>query len=443
MSELIDAAVLMPHAPILVPDVGRGREQEAAATVEAMRRAAERVLSGGPELVVIISPHAPRHRGAFGVSGGARLRGDFGQFGAENAALETAVAEGFVRRLRERSREAEVRVEEVVFPQGLDHGTLVPLWFLQEAGWKGPAAVISLPSEEDAPVAVLAAPLREAASGAHVAIVASGDMSHRLKPGAPAGFHPRAAEFDRTFLDLLCSRPGAIQEIDPTLRELAAEDVVASTELALAAVGGEDPCEVFSYEGPWGVGYAVADLRPCATAWAAGGEHLPAVARAAIADALGAGAPALPRLPAGRRAGVFVTLRSPAGELRGCIGSIEPRERDLPSETWRNAREAALRDPRFPPVSAAELSSLRITVSVLHPPEVVASEAELDPRRFGVIVSAGRWKRGLLLPGIRGIDSPSEQLRIAKQKAGLAPHDPVTIQRFRVDEFEEVAPPQT
>lgn len=166
-------------------------------------------------------------------------------------------------------------------------------------------------------------------------------------------------------------------------------------------------------------------------------RDLPALARQAIAAHLSGRRPsgaAHPRAPA---AGVFVTLRNPDGSLRGCIGSIAPVEHDVFAETARSAVLAATRDPRFPPVRADELPRLSIEVSVLAPDEPVNGLSDLDPERYGVIVSDGAGRRGLLLPGIDGVDDAATQVAIARQKAGIGAAEPVRLSRFRVTKAKE------
>ena len=137
----------------------------------------------------------------------------------------------------------------------------------------------------------------------------------------------------------------------------------------------------------------------------------------------------------GQPAGVFVTIHTRStGELRGCIGTIEPCEPDLALETIQNAISAATHDPRFPPIRPRELNDLEIDVSVLHPAEPIGSPAELDPRQYGVIVRQGT-RRGLLLPDIPGIDDAETQVAIARQKAWIGPKDPVNLYRFKVDKY--------
>jgi aromatic ring-opening dioxygenase LigB subunit len=136
-------AVLMPHAPILVPAVGGERGRAAQASCQAMREAAARVMSFQPETVVLISPHSPRRARAFGLWGGERLHGSFAQFNAADAQVslpnDTPLAQAIVTEATSRDQ-----ATWMIDSQDLDHGALVPLWFLAEAGWAGPTVVLSL-----------------------------------------------------------------------------------------------------------------------------------------------------------------------------------------------------------------------------------------------------------------------------------------------------------
>ena len=133
------------------------------------------------------------------------------------------------------------------------------------------------------------------------------------------------------------------------------------------------------------------------------------------------------------RAGVFVSLHA-HDELRGCIGTIEPREPDVALEVIHNAVSAATQDPRFPPVDPSELDELDISVDVLMAPEPIVSMAELDPKRYGVIVESG-LRRGLLLPDLEGVDTAEYQVAIARRKAGISSGEPVQLYRFEVKRY--------
>ena len=163
-------------------------------------------------------------------------------------------------------------------------------------------------------------------------------------------------------------------------------------------------------------------------------EPLLLLARGAIDQRLTGVAADRPPLPAGidrpARA-VFVTLWTLDGSLRGCIGSLDPVAADLSGEVMRCAVLAATEDPRFPSVEASELAELTIEVSVLGPSELVDDRRVLDPRRYGIVVSSGR-RRGVLLPGIDGVETAEEQIEIACRKAGITLDEEIELQRFEV-----------
>jgi AmmeMemoRadiSam system protein A len=134
------------------------------------------------------------------------------------------------------------------------------------------------------------------------------------------------------------------------------------------------------------------------------------------------------------RAGVFVSIHR-LGELRGCIGTIEPQRANVAEEIMLNAISSATRDPRFLHITPDELKDLDYSVDVLTEPEPVKSQDQLDPRHYGVIVEAG-WRKGLLLPDLEGVDTAEEQLNICRLKAGIMPDEPVKLYRFEVRRYK-------
>ncbi len=134
-----------------------------------------------------------------------------------------------------------------------------------------------------------------------------------------------------------------------------------------------------------------------------------------------------------KRAGVFVSLKKD-GQLRGCIGTVEPVRACLAEEIIANAISAATRDPRFLPVEESELDELVCSVDVLEPAEE-CQLCDLDPKRYGVIVENG-MRRGLLLPDLEGIDTAEEQVEIAKRKAFIGSNEPVKLYRFKVTRYK-------
>lgn len=133
-------------------------------------------------------------------------------------------------------------------------------------------------------------------------------------------------------------------------------------------------------------------------------------------------------------AGAFVCMKL-GGDLRGCIGTIEPVRHSLAEEIIDNAISAAARDPRFLPVASEELPLLEVSVDVLFPPEAIEGPEQLDPKRYGVIVESGS-RRGLLLPDLEGVDTVEQQVDIARQKASIRRSEPVMLYRFEVRRYE-------
>lgn len=138
----------------------------------------------------------------------------------------------------------------------------------------------------------------------------------------------------------------------------------------------------------------------------------------------------LPAAMMEQRAGVFVSLHED-GDLRGCIGTLEPVRSCVAEEIIRNAISACSQDPRFPAVRADELDHIVCNVDVLTEPEDIDGIDQLDPKVYGVIVSRG-WKRGVLLPDLEGVDTVEYQVAIAKRKAGIPDDADCSLQRFRV-----------
>jgi MEMO1 family protein len=459
--------LITPHAPIEVPEVGHDRSRATAATTAAMEICRGLLERFDPDAVVLMSPHAPILRDAFLVDTAERYSGDFGDFGATRfklaargdvelarAILDTAAKEGipvFDRASTETLESGE-----------LDHGALVPLSFLDRSGrWPLVELSLSLLPYETHTAFGRAVGAAAACLGRRVAFIASGDSSHRLTPGAPAGYAPDAAQFDETVARLVAAGDfHDLARIDPQLIEDAGECGLRSWITLGGFLEGRDfATRVLSYEGPWGVGYltAVAADPPVidelssaavdATASRGRKGGMPgdeesavvALARRTIDTYVRYGTEIdfedqgdeLLR----SSAGAFVSLhRGRDGDLRGCIGTITPFRENLAEEIVHNAIQAATGDPRFPPLSPEELDDLEISVDVLHEAEPVNGLDALDPRSYGVIVTNGH-RRGLLLPDLEGVDTPEHQVAIAMQKAGIRPGERIALERFKVDRY--------
>jgi MEMO1 family protein len=434
----------------MVPEVGRDSIARVEDSIEAMAELTKRLIDSGAESVIVISPHAPLEVDSFVAYEGPEVFGDFANFNAPDSCFAARVDDELLATIKET---AAVDRYEVLSLAGhdLDHGTAVPLYFLFRNGWEGRVVTLgySFLSNEDH--LRFGSCIKRAVErvGRRVAFIASGDLSHRLKPHAPAGYNPGAHVFDEQVIDALRSNaPQKIAEIDYDLRRLAGECGYRSMLVAIGACS-ELPlsCEVLSYEAPFGVGYLVAQLtnqsRVSEAEQQLATDYLdpPALARQAVETYIRHGDIFDARRGArgllGAPAPCFVSLKTLDGDLRGCIGTIEPARDTLAQEIVANAISAATNDPRFEPVRVEELSNLRYSVDVLFPPEETVME-DLDPAVFGVIVEdESGARRGLLLPDIPGIMDAKQQVEIAARKGGIAPNDPIKLWRFRVERFRE------
>jgi AmmeMemoRadiSam system protein A/AmmeMemoRadiSam system protein B len=434
---------IAPHPPIMVPEVGRESIAGVVDSIDAMAELTRRIIESGAESVVLISPHAPLEADAFVTHAGPEVFGDFSHFDAPDTYFTVEIDEGLLTAIKEAADACGYEVSNL--PENtLDHGTAVPLYFLLRNGWQGKVVTLgySFLSNEDH--VRFGTCIRKAVDsvGRRVAFIASGDLSHRLKPRAPAGYNPDAHVFDEEVVDALRSNaPQKIVTIDHNLRRLAGECGFRSMLVAIGA-SADLPlsCEVLSYEAPFGVGYLVAQI----TNQASESEEnldLPALARQAIEAFVLSGTILEPPKSVGGflrpRAPCFVSLKTLSGELRGCIGTIEPVRDTLAEEIIANAISAATTDPRFEPVRPDELSNLRYSVDVLLPAEE-AVVSDLDPRVYGVIVAdESGTRRGLLLPDIPGIDNAEQQVEIAARKAGIPASEPIRLWRFKVERYRE------
>ncbi|MBQ8988020.1 MAG: AmmeMemoRadiSam system protein A [Lachnospiraceae bacterium] len=454
------AAFMVPHPPMIVPAVGRGSEKQIQKTIDAYEQVADEIAALAPETIIITSPHTVMYADYFHISPGKGAKGDFGRFRAAQVSFDEEYDRELVSEL------ASIASEQG-FPAGvmgerdkqLDHGTMVPLYFVRNkyTGAKIVRIGLSgLPLSEHYRFGQM---IREAVNrtGRRVVLIASGDLSHKLQDYGPYGFAEEGPQYDARIMDV-CSRAafGELFDFDETFCDRAAECGHRSFVIMAGAFDGlAVKATQLSHEDVTGVGYGICTFYP--------GEK--DESRHFLKQYLGGAAKRLaekrakedpyvqlarksveyyilhhrkmempedlPEELLTKRAGAFVSIHE-HGKLRGCIGTISPVRDCVAREIIDNAVSASTRDPRFDPIRANELKWLEISVDVLGEAEPISSAAELDVKRYGVIVSKGR-KRGLLLPDLDGVDTVEEQISIAKSKAGIADWDTnVELQRFEV-----------
>ena len=459
------AGFMLPHPPLIIPEIGRGEEQKIHSTTLSCRQAGREIAALRPETIVLLSPHQTMYADYFHISPGRSARGDFGQFGAKQVCLEVSYDTEFVTYLGgvagSRNLHAGTLGER---EKKLDHGTMVPLYFVNQYYTEYRLVRVGLSGFPLTAHYRLGQCIREVSEilGRETVIIASGDLSHRLKEDGPYGYRKEGPEYDARIMDVMGRGAfGELLEFPESFCETAAECGHRSFTVLAGAFDGTRP-EVrrLSYEGPFGVGYGVCTYHARNTKEspsreenrnfleqfeAREKERLRArqekedpyvkLARHTIETYLRTGK--LPSVPEGlpeelysRRAGAFVSLKED-GKLRGCIGTIQAVQNSLAEEIIRNAVSACSEDPRFPPVEQWEAERLTISVDVLGDTERISSPGELDVERYGVIVTKGS-RRGLLLPNLEGVDTVEQQIAIAKQKAGIPEQETVELERFEV-----------
>lgn len=255
---------IAPHPPLLIPDVGGSRIDQVADSQRALREFSRRLVDTNSETVVVISPHSPLDPHVFTARSTAELTGDFRDFYAPAVKLSFLNDPEMLDAIELASVTEDVVFQKLSRDYPLDHGALVPLYYLHEAGWRGRVVVIGFTYQSNDKHLAFGRAIAKAADAIkrRVALVASGDLSHRLIVGGPYEYEPTAHLFDEQVVDAIARGDSSgVISIDPDLRERAGECGYRSIVIALGCAGESlSDHQVLSYEGPFGVGYMVAVL---------------------------------------------------------------------------------------------------------------------------------------------------------------------------------------
>ncbi len=466
------AAFVMPHPPMAIPNVENERKHLVGHTISAMREAARQLREVAPETVFIITPYAASYIDYIHLSPGNAASGSFAELGNDELSYEVLYDSELVERIcTEVGREGISAGTQGTVDPSLDEGFLIPLHFIQESfaekEYFAPLFVrCSISGLSPAEHYRFGEIVARVAQEMHrrVAIVASTNLSCRISPESPYGYSPAGPLYDSMVCGALSSTEFLpLLTAEQSLREDAAEYGLAALQI-LAGTLDETrvSSDLISYEGPFGVGYAVASFFPTEDigtdpsrdfltafeAWSkqsrerrrSNEDAYVSLARSALETYVLTGeqldlsrdvSEDLPGELLQSSTGVFVTIRQ-AGNLRGCIGTIMPHSATLASEICANVIAAGNSDPRFPSITADELDDLIYEVAVLHEPETCTLE-DLNPTLYGVVVNTPDGRRGIMLPGMEGISSVDEQVMAAALKGGIAlGRDEVYYQRFKV-----------
>lgn len=465
----ISAFYTMPHPPIIIPEVGKGEEKKIKATADALDKAAIEIASSDADTIIIITPHGSVFSDAVALSSEKSIKGTLGKFGAPEVSFEQEIDIALTEKIIELSAEENILSARITKSSAkrygidyeLDHGTMVPLYFINKRFSNYKLVHITYGMLSKMQLYKFGMCIRKAVeeSNAKAVFIASGDLSHKLSDVGPYGYAPEGEAFDKEITSLL--EYGDVQGVfnmDCNVVEKAAECGLRSYYTMLGAMDGFDiKGKLLSYEGTFGVGYGVMGftLQPRGSSLYSAlldrnkrrfyekintSDPYVRLARESLTHYLLHGE-YMDHVPAyvtdemiNTKRGVFVSLKK-EGQLRGCIGTIFPVTKSIAQEIIRNAVEAGTQDPRFSPVTEDELEEIDFSVDVLTEAQK-AVKKELNPQKYGVIV---RWrgKTGLLLPDLEGVDTVEEQLNIALQKAGIPNSADYSIEKFEVIRHKE------
>ncbi|MDD5341195.1 MAG: AmmeMemoRadiSam system protein B [Patescibacteria group bacterium] len=256
-------SAICPHPPILIPTIGKDNLEKIKKTQDAMKKLEEDLYASKPELIVIISPHGAMIPDAFSINLNSSYKANFEEFGDFQTKLEFKSSPLLAMKIKERVEGALPLVLSSI--DNLDHGAAVPLFYLTK----------HLKDIEILPITYSFLDYQKhfefgqlmkkeiAKSEKRIAVIASGDMSHALTQDSPARYSPKGAEFDKKFIQFLQKKDvKGIMKMDSKLIDKAAECGLRSFMILFGILDEYkyEP-EIYSYEGPFGVGYLVANFR--------------------------------------------------------------------------------------------------------------------------------------------------------------------------------------
>ena len=424
-------AFMLPHPPLIVHEVGKGRENDIKLTLDSYNEIARQIGELKPDTIIVSSPHAPYFSDFFYMPNKSKATGSFERFGAKEVSFNLDYDTELIDEIEKISLDNKFPCGRVNIDEELDHGTMVPLYFVNKYLKDYKLVVVGLSPMSLEANYKLGTIIKDAINNLNrrVVYIASGDLSHKLKEDGPYGFIEEGPIYDEKIMDVMKNaRFNELLEFDLDLLDKAAECGHKSFIMMSGVLSNTKVIpKYYSHEDTTGVGYGICSYYPI--------DPYVELARRTIEtyvrDKKIIEVPEdTPKELIDNRSAVFVSIHK-HGDLRGCIGTIIPTKESIAKEIISNAISAATKDDRFDPVTEDELNDLEINVDVLTLPESIDSKEKLDPKRYGVIVTSG-YKRGLLLPDLEGVDTVDEQIAISKRKAGITDNEEISLQRFEV-----------
>lgn len=452
------AGFILPHPPLIIPEVGKGDEKKIQKTVDSYDQVAKRISELKPDTIIITSPHSICYYDYFHISPGTSAHGDFGKFNCPEVKIDVSYDTDFVYALSDLSAKEGISAGTLGEKNpSLDHGTMIPLYFIMKYLKDFKVVRIGLSGLPNIENYKLGQAISQVADiqNKKVVIVASGDLSHCLKKDGPYGYHKEGPEFDKQIID--CMDKGDFLSFfgfKESFLEQAEECGLGSFQIMAGCLDKKSfTPKLYSYQGPFGVGYGVASFevepnkeveslldsidqekREYIQKRRAREDIYVRFARNVIETFIKTGSissltNSIPEKLTESKAGVFVSIKTYPDRLRGCIGTTSPVYKNIGEEIIHNGVAACSEDPRFDKVKPSELNDLIYSVDILSPFIKVKDKTQLNPKKDGIIVKSG-YKTGLLLPNLDGVNTVDQQIMIASQKAGISDGEEVELYTF-------------
>lgn len=455
----IVGSFIVPHPPLIVSEIGKGKEKQIQATLDSYEVVAKKIAALEPETIFITTPHSTMYSDYIHISPGAEATGNFANFRANNVSFKKQYDMEFVTELESLASQKNIMAGTLgQKDKMIDHGALVPIYFIEKYIQNYKIVRCSISGLSFLEHYHFGKCISEVAEKLNrkVVFIASGDLSHRLKEDGPYGFTEEGSKFDKEITDAMKEANFLkFMNFDTNFCDRAGECGLRSFIIMAGALDGKSvKSNFYSYEGTFGVGYAVCEFKILEED---NNRHFDLIyqkqkeqkilsirnnedtyvklARMSLEYYIKTHKVLktpndLDRKLLDNQAGVFVSLKKD-GMLRGCIGTIVSTTDSIANEIINNAISAGTKDPRFEAIAEYELPEIVYSVDVLGEAETINSIDELDAKKYGVIVTKGN-RRGLLLPNLEGVNTPKEQIEIALSKAGIKESENFSIQRFEV-----------
>ncbi len=453
------AAFIVPHPPLIIPDIGRGDQNKIQNTIDAYQTISTRIAQLKPDTIILSTPHSVLYSDYFHISPSESAEGNFRTFGAPQVKIKVNYDTDMIGMIIKNANDEGIAAGLLgQKDKMLDHGSMVPLYFTNQQYQDYKLIRLSLSGFSSIVHYRFGKLINKAIekSNKRVVWVASGDLSHKLKKNGPYGLSKEGPIFDEEITQAIKNADFIkFLTFDESFCERAAECGLRSFIMMAGALDGKKiDAKLLSYEGPFGVGYAVASFLVKGLDKTRHFDQIYEENELKRIEILKQNEDPFVKLArssleyyiknhhymnqpdyldselTNQKAGVFVSIKK-HGKLRGCVGTISETKKCIADEIIYNAVSAGTQDYRFESITESELPKLTYSVDVLRKAEPIKSLDELDTSRYGVIVRFGQ-KSGLLLPNLEGIDTPEKQVSIALRKGGIRDDQPYKMERFEV-----------